>query len=90
MEVLSAEQVEVIHDRALAILEALGLEVISEEAEAVLKDAGCELSPAEEGTLVRFPRALVEASIATPPTWWAAGGPATAMTRSTSSSWLIN
>jgi trimethylamine--corrinoid protein Co-methyltransferase len=67
MEVLSAEQVEVIHDRALAILEALGLEVISEEAEAVLKDAGCELSPAEEGTLVRFPRALVEASIAQAP-----------------------
>ena len=28
---------------------------------------GCELSPAEEGTLVRFPRALVEASIAQAP-----------------------
>jgi len=67
MEVLSAEQVEVIHDRALSILERLGLEVMSEEAEAILKDAGCELEPSEEGVLVRFPRELVEASIAKAP-----------------------
>ncbi|MCP4329189.1 MAG: trimethylamine methyltransferase family protein [Alphaproteobacteria bacterium] len=60
LEVLSREQVELIHDRALAILEELGLEVLSEEALPIFRDAGCDLSPADAGTMVRFSRGLVE------------------------------
>lgn len=64
LEVLNHGQLELIHDRALGILETLGLEVLSEEGLAIMKDAGCELTPndseSEPGAVVRFPRALVE------------------------------
>ena len=65
IEILSAGQLEMIHDRALAILERLGLKVLSEEALAIMEQAGCEV---ERGSgLVRFPRVLVESLIAKAP-----------------------
>ena len=67
MEILTVEQVETIHDRALGILESLGLEILSDTAVAIMKDAGCEIEPADEGALVRFPRGLVEGLIAKAP-----------------------
>ena len=65
MEILSAEQLERVHDAALGILERLGLEFLSDEALDILEDAGAEVE--RPSGLVRFPRELVESAIAKAP-----------------------
>lgn len=57
LEMLSADQVEAIHDTSLAILERLGIELMSAPARAVLRAAGADVDEAT-GT-VRLDRALV-------------------------------
>ena len=65
LEVLSRAQMELVHDKALQVLETLGLKVLSEEAVAIMAEAGCEVD--RETGQVRFPRTLVEGLIAQAP-----------------------
>ena len=65
MEILSAEQLERVHDAALGILERLGLEFLSDEALDILEDAGAEVE--RPSGLVRFPRELIASAIAKAP-----------------------
>jgi trimethylamine--corrinoid protein Co-methyltransferase len=64
-EVLSADQIEAIHQASLAILERTGMEVLCPEARSILRDAGAQVD--EAAMRVRFPRELVEQSITTAP-----------------------
>ncbi|MGD0494112.1 MAG: trimethylamine methyltransferase family protein [Steroidobacteraceae bacterium] len=47
MEVLSADQLEAVHLTSLRILEELGMEIMSERALAILAAAGAEVDPAK-------------------------------------------
>ena len=61
IEVLSADQVEAIHQSSLALLERTGMRVLHEEARKILKEAGADVDPATK--MVRFDRGLVEEKI---------------------------
>lgn len=61
LTVLSADQIDAIHDTSLRILEELGLEVMSARAREVLRKAGAEIDAVTN--VVRMDRALVEASL---------------------------
>jgi trimethylamine--corrinoid protein Co-methyltransferase len=65
-EYLAQEGIELIHERALKLLEELGLEFTHPEAVAVLEAAGAEVVDREAG-LVRLPRELVLGSVAKAP-----------------------
>lgn len=65
VEVLSADQVEAIHQAALRILEELGIEFMSTRALELLASGGADVERASG--LVRFDRALVEDCIAKAP-----------------------
>jgi len=65
MEVLSAEQLEAIHQTSLRILEELGIEVMSPRALAVLAAAGANVEHST-GT-VRLDRGLIDSALATAP-----------------------
>ncbi len=58
LEVLSAEQLERVHESSLRILAELGIELMSARARAVLRDAGAEVD--EPSGLVRLDPSLVE------------------------------
>jgi trimethylamine---corrinoid protein Co-methyltransferase len=65
LRVFSDDQVAAVHDAALVILETQGMKVLSPDARVHYRHAGCEV---DEGTqIVRVPRALVAASLATAP-----------------------
>ena len=53
--ILSADQIESIHDTSLRVLEELGIEFLLDEAREHLKAVGAEVT----GQCVRFDRALV-------------------------------
>ena len=55
LEVLSADQVEQIHDASMSILEGTGMRVADEEARALLRTAGFEVDDTD--WRVRFDRA---------------------------------
>jgi trimethylamine--corrinoid protein Co-methyltransferase len=65
MEVLSADQVEAIHETSLRILENLGMEVMSPRALAVLEAAGAEVDRAAR--TVRLDRGLIESALKSAP-----------------------
>jgi trimethylamine--corrinoid protein Co-methyltransferase len=65
MQILSAEQVEAIHQTSLRILEELGIEIMSPRALEVFRAAGAEVDFAT-GT-VRIDRGLVNEALATAP-----------------------
>ena len=65
MEVLSADQVEAIHQTSLRILEELGIELMSPRALAVFREAGAEVDAAT--STVRVDRGLVDRALATVP-----------------------
>ena len=66
LEILSTDQIEVIHHASLRILKEIGLQVIDSDARARLKTAGCDVN---DGTgMVRFDPALVEEMITDLPT----------------------
>ncbi len=65
MAVLSADQLEAIHQTSLRILEELGIELMSARGRALLHAAGAEVDEAT-GT-VRLDRGLVAAALATAP-----------------------
>jgi trimethylamine--corrinoid protein Co-methyltransferase len=65
IEVLSADQVETIHQTALKLLRETGIEVMQDPARAILKAAGAEVDEATQR--VRFDPALVESNVAMAP-----------------------
>jgi trimethylamine---corrinoid protein Co-methyltransferase len=65
VEVLSADQVEAIHNASLRILEEIGMDFLDEDALAVLKRAGADVEPGTQR--VRFDRGLVLESVAKAP-----------------------
>jgi trimethylamine--corrinoid protein Co-methyltransferase len=65
IEVLSADQIEAIHDASLTVLEEIGMDFLHPEALAILDQAGAQV---ESGTeRVRFDRGLVEEAVAKAP-----------------------
>ena len=65
IEVLSADQVEAIHDTSLRVLEELGIEFLSATALARLKAAGAEVD--DDTRTARFDRGLVAELVAKAP-----------------------
>ena len=62
---ISADELESIHQAALTILEEIGLKVLSAEARAAYSQAGFDVEPDGEG--VRFARDALEAQVAKAP-----------------------
>ena len=65
IEVLSADQLEAIHQTSLRILEEHGIEFLDSESLGLLKGAGADVQPGSN--LVRFDRGLIAQSIAKAP-----------------------
>jgi trimethylamine--corrinoid protein Co-methyltransferase len=65
IEVLSADQLEAIHQTSLRILEEHGIEFLDSESLGLLKAAGADVKPGSN--LVRFDRSLIAQSIAKAP-----------------------
>src|ERR1700736_4108499 len=65
MKVFSDDQVAAIHDAALVMLETQGMKVLSADARVLYRKAGAEVD--ESTLMVRLPRELVGASLATAP-----------------------
>jgi len=64
-EVVSADELESIHQASLQVLERVGMEFNCPESRSIMREAGAEV---DESTMrVRFPRELVETSIAKAP-----------------------
>ncbi|MEZ5589332.1 MAG: trimethylamine methyltransferase family protein [Gammaproteobacteria bacterium] len=64
-ELLSADQLEAIHDASLTVLEELGINFLLPEARQILKAAGADVDV--DGPRVRFDRALLLDAIAKAP-----------------------
>jgi trimethylamine---corrinoid protein Co-methyltransferase len=64
-EVVSADELESIHDASLTILERIGMDIWDGEARSLLRDAGADVD--EATTRVRFPSELIIDRIATAP-----------------------
>jgi len=65
LEILSADQVETIHDASLCVLEEIGIEFLSTRALDVLAAAGARVDRSDK--LVRFDRALIAELVAKAP-----------------------
>ena len=53
-EVVSADELEAIHDASLTILERIGMDIWDGEARSLLRDAGADVD--EAALRVRFPK----------------------------------
>ena len=65
MEIVSADQIEAIHDKSLEVLQTIGMDFLNDEARQILKAAGAEVEG--DSARVRFDRALIEESVAQAP-----------------------
>jgi len=65
IEILSADQIEAIHETALTVLEEVGMRVLEPNARRHLAAAGCTVD--ESALQVRFDRAIVESLVAKAP-----------------------
>src|SRR3982074_603665 len=65
MKVFSDDQVAAIHEAALVMLQTQGMKVLSDDARVLYRNAGAEVD--ETTLMVRLPRELVGASLATAP-----------------------
>jgi trimethylamine--corrinoid protein Co-methyltransferase len=72
MRVLSDDDRARIHDQSLTVLAKTGMRIDSERARRILGEAGAQVDEADRR--VRFPRALVEASLAAAPKQFSLGG----------------
>lgn len=64
-EVVSADELESIHNASLTILERIGMEFLCPESRSIMRNAGADV---DESTMrVRIPRELVESSVAHAP-----------------------
>ena len=67
-DLVSADELEAIHDASLTILEEIGMDFLYAEARALLKAAGADVTSGSER--VRFDRNLIQERIVTaPPTF---------------------
>jgi len=64
-ELLSADQVEAIHEASLTILREIGVNVLLPEAREIYRQAGADVDA--DSTRVRFDRALIETAVAKAP-----------------------
>ena len=64
-EVVSADELESIHDASLTILERIGMDIWDGQARSMLRDVGCDVD--EAGQHVRFPKEMIVERIATAP-----------------------
>src|SRR5262252_857927 len=62
---LSADEIQAIHNASLRVLEEIGVNVLLPEAREIYRQAGADLDP--NSTRVRFDRGLIESSIAKAP-----------------------
>ncbi|MEL7466193.1 MAG: trimethylamine methyltransferase family protein [Pseudomonadota bacterium] len=69
MELISADQLEAIHETSLRILAEVGIEVAHPGAQRLLADAGAEIDATTD--TVRVGRELIEAALATAPSVFA-------------------
>ncbi len=65
VELLSADELEGIHDASLTILEEIGMDFLHEEAKATLRKAGASVDPGSDR--VRFDRGMIVEAIKTCP-----------------------
>lgn len=65
LEILSADQLEAVHQASLRILRDIGMDFLHDEALAILRDAGADVEPGSQR--VRFDPALVEEAVAKAP-----------------------
>ena len=65
IDIISADELESIHQTSLKVLEEIGMDFIHEGAKDILRDKGAEV--AKDSDRVRFPRELIEESIKTIP-----------------------
>jgi len=65
IEVLSADQLEAIHNTSLDLLESNGMRFLHAEARQLLANAGAEVD--EDSMLVKFDRGLVKEKVALAP-----------------------
>jgi len=72
LRVLSDAEISEIHEKSLAVLASTGMRVDSERARTILEAAGAQVDHADRR--VRFPRSLVEASLAAAPRRFSLGG----------------
>ena len=63
--VVSADELESIHQASLQILEEMGIEFLNDEARQIIREAGADVDA--DGVTVRIDRALVDKCIATAP-----------------------
>ena len=66
LEVLTREEIELIHNNTLELLETIGVKVESPEARAFLKDRGC-FNDNENSHFIKYPKDLVEKHLKTVP-----------------------
>ena len=72
LRVLSDAEISEIHEKTLTVLARTGMRIDSERARRLLEAAGAQVDHADRR--VRFPRALVEASLAAAPKKFSLGG----------------
>ncbi len=65
VNLVSADELESIHQSALKVLREIGMDILHAEAKALLKDAGADVSPSSDR--VRFDPALVDSRIGLAP-----------------------
>jgi len=65
MEIVSADQIETIHQASMQVLEEIGMNFLLPEAREILRRAGAEVEG--DGPRVRFDRALIEDAVARAP-----------------------
>jgi trimethylamine--corrinoid protein Co-methyltransferase len=65
VELLSADELESIHEASLTVLEDIGINFLLPEARQILKEAGAEIEA--DGARVRFDRGLIEQAMSTIP-----------------------
>ncbi|WP_298961102.1 trimethylamine methyltransferase family protein [uncultured Roseibium sp.] len=65
LEVVSADELEAIHDASMRVLEEIGIDFLHEDAKTWLKAAGADIKPGEDR--VRMDRAMVEELVAKAP-----------------------
>ena len=75
IDVLSQDEIEIIHDNTLELLKTIGVQVDSEEARQLLKENGAIIN--DKNIYVKFPKSLVKEQLAKVPdsfTLWGSDG----------------
>ncbi|MEL6375439.1 MAG: trimethylamine methyltransferase family protein [Pseudomonadota bacterium] len=65
MDIISADELEAIHQASLDVLKEIGIDFLDDEARAILKDAGADVQP--DGPRVRFDSGVIDHLVASAP-----------------------